>query len=358
MRSDRAGHLEGIASTIQDFRSGEIEQRTPKHVAAWIDQFDEQERDAILAATAHALNLFYLSEEKIRKFWRCMIEMPDVSDADAREIWRRTNFLRIQRRGASQSGSLALLSNLLEDQYGLRVEDCGGGPRYLYVDDVVATGSHVWGDLTDWIHSADSPDEADVEVWALCGYEDAVRYCEWRVGKESGLAGKCIRISGWRFRSSGALANEDGVGVETHVLWPRCVPVGDPYTDQLIDEMMRMEKPFQLRRGPTPDGGPLFLGEASRHALEQAFLAAGCRIRYELCPQLKENHWPLGFESVRSPHFNGFGFGSLIVTYRNCPNNCPLALWAGEPWTPLFPRRSNPKHLNRVPRLLLDDPGF
>ena len=24
------------------------------------------------------------------------------------------------------------------------------------------------------------------------------------------------------------------------------------------------------------------------------------------------------------------GFGSMFVTYRNCPNNCPLALWYGE----------------------------
>jgi hypothetical protein len=35
------------------------------------------------------------------------------------------------------------------------------------------------------------------------------------------------------------------------------------------------------------------------------------------------------------------GFGSLIVTFRNCPNNTPLALWAGDPWYPLFPRITN-----------------
>jgi hypothetical protein len=35
------------------------------------------------------------------------------------------------------------------------------------------------------------------------------------------------------------------------------------------------------------------------------------------------------------------GFGSLIVTYRNCPNNAPLALWVDHPWYPLFPRTTN-----------------
>ena len=70
--------------------------------------------------------------------------------------------------------------------------------------------------------------------------------------------------------------------------------------------------------------------------LEQEFLKAGAKIKYELCPDLKENHWPLGYDV-----FKCVGFGSLLVTYRNCPNNCPLVLWAGAPWFPLFPRKTN-----------------
>jgi hypothetical protein len=35
------------------------------------------------------------------------------------------------------------------------------------------------------------------------------------------------------------------------------------------------------------------------------------------------------------------GFGSTLVTFRNCPNNCPLAFWAGYPWYPLFQRKTN-----------------
>lgn len=35
------------------------------------------------------------------------------------------------------------------------------------------------------------------------------------------------------------------------------------------------------------------------------------------------------------------GFGSLIVTFSNCPNNAPLAFWVDSPWYPLFPRATN-----------------
>jgi len=61
---------------------------------------------------------------------------------------------------------------------------------------------------------------------------------------------------------------------------------------------------------------------------------------------------PLGFEKLES-----LGFGSLFITYRNIANNCPLALWYGNPdyspphplglWYPLFPRRSSEEDINR-----------
>jgi hypothetical protein len=44
----------------------------------------------------------------------------------------------------------------------------------------------------------------------------------------------------------------------------------------------------------------------------------------------------LGFTGLRT-----LGFGSVIVTFRNCPNTCPLPFWAGDPWYPLFPRSTN-----------------
>src|SRR5205823_14973302 len=77
-------------------------------------------------------------------------------------------------------------------------------------------------------------------------------------------------------------------------------------------------------------------------------LKAGARIKYELCPNLKENHWPLGYDV-----FKCVGFGSLLVTYRNCPNNCPLVLWAGDPWFPLSPRKTNTQ--SAVDALLPDE---
>jgi hypothetical protein len=74
--------------------------------------------------------------------------------------------------------------------------------------------------------------------------------------------------------------------------------------------------------------------------LEREFLIAGTQIRSQ--GNVSAVNRPLGHG------YYGLGFGSTLVTYRNCPNNCPLALWWGDPtatsgalkWYPLLPRKN------------------
>jgi hypothetical protein len=77
--------------------------------------------------------------------------------------------------------------------------------------------------------------------------------------------------------------------------------------------------------------------------LEQALVKAGLKIR-SFSAKPKPILRPLGFGPF------GMGFGSLFLSWRNCPNNAPLALWWGgktEPpwhpfnrWYPLVPRKT------------------
>ena len=69
--------------------------------------------------------------------------------------------------------------------------------------------------------------------------------------------------------------------------------------------------------------------------LSLVLMMAGLEVRRQ-CPLLPETIRPLGATLLKT-----FGFGSTIVTFRNCANNCPPALWAGDPWIPLFPRSTN-----------------
>ena len=96
-----------------------------------------------------------------------------------------------------------------------------------------------------------------------------------------------------------------------------------------------MRFPPHLRTAGHVGGSGIFSSDAGRQLLETEFLKAGVRIR-QMCPHLNQYQRPLG-----NMILDTLGFGSLIVTFRNCPNNAPLALWAGDPWVPLFPRTTN-----------------
>ena len=110
----------------------------------------------------------------------------------------------------------------------------------------------------------------------------------------------------------------------------------------LADAEVHTEEGFEPRT-PLPNASRLFTSEKNRQLLEREFLHAGTQIQgFAESPSAALK--PLGF----SPFVPGFG--SLFVTYRNCPNNCPLALWYGDPdlgpdhplsrWYPLFPRKT------------------
>ena len=116
--------------------------------------------------------------------------------------------------------------------------------------------------------------------------------------------------------------------------------VSTPRAQDYVDAEERF--PFEARPGGGT-GWP-FSSEQGRSLLEREFLLAGIRIR-NLAQQPADIVRPLGWGPF------GLGSGSTLVTFRNCPNNAPLALWWGDPrapqghpfreWFPLFPRTTH-----------------
>jgi hypothetical protein len=101
-----------------------------------------------------------------------------------------------------------------------------------------------------------------------------------------------------------------------------------------------LKYPVNFRTGENQGYLQIFSSESNRHALEQGLLIAGVSIKNR-CLNLKKSHRPLGYTSLEC-----LGFGSTVVTYRNCPNNTPLAFWVGDPWFPLFPRKINEPNID------------
>ena len=130
--------------------------------------------------------------------------------------------------------------------------------------------------------------------------------------------GKTVQINWWRF-----------VGLEdrkTYAYFADVLrPAEMPDDESVRDYVEGLNYAPVLRRQGNLGSNGYFSSEQGRHVLEQEFLKAGVRIR-DMCPYLKTYHRPLGYSVLETP-----GFGSLLVTFRNCPNSAPLLFGSETP---------------------------
>ena len=229
---------------------------------------------------------------------------------------------------------LKIFSKCLKDEFGLDQDDCGEiGGDFIYLDDVIFSGNRVGNDLEPWIiYSA--PQSATVHVIVIASHTSGFYLADKKLRDANTKSGKNITIKWWNILK---IENRKYYKNSSSVLWPTEVPDA-PFVKDYIDR--QKTHPFEPRNSTELKIQP-FSSEEGRQVLEREFLIAGAKI-IAACENPSQFMRPLGF----SPF--GVGFGSMIVTYRNCPNNCPLAMWWSVPnkrlhalnWYPLLPRKT------------------
>jgi hypothetical protein len=319
--------LEQIASTIGDYRAGECPTPDATHVRRWINQFDAQGREALLRETAHVLGKTYLSRARCVKFIDTVAKSADLAGTNPRSFWRGVHFLRIQQGGHSQADMLSLFAAALRTNFGIPALPSGDSDTFIYLDDVSFSGNRILNDLRNWIANT-APDVAKVHIIVMSLHTSGQYYAHGQLLKAASAAGKSIEFKWWR--SVEVEDRRDHTDV-SDVLRPASIP-NDGQVQAYVGQMHY--QPVLRTPGNLGDLS-FFSSDVGRHLLEQEFLKAGCRVR-QMCPNLPTRHRPLGFSFLET-----LGFGTMMVTYRNCPNNAPLALWVGSPWIPLFPRKNN-----------------
>lgn len=326
--NQRNNLLASIANTIQDYRGGSLPQPITAHVDRWVRQFGAAVQLPILQEIDHVLKIIYFSKEKVSQFIRGVIRTQKLVGDKPVQFWRSANFLDIQGGGDSQTDMLALFSEQLEDEYGFGIDGCGqGGEVFIYLDDGIFTGNRVRRDLENWIRDH-APAQAKVHVICIAEHSGGRYYANTKIQEVNRASGKNVDITWWH-----AIVLEDRktYSATSDVLRPTAIP-NDPAVQAYVADMQYQPT---LRAAGNPGAANLFSSDAAKILLEQEFLKAGVHIR-QLCPNLGDTQRPLGHMTLET-----LGFGSLIVTYRNCPNNAPLAFWVDAPWYPLFPRTTN-----------------
>lgn len=317
-----------LAAMIADYRTGEIPTPDAAHVDRWISQFPAAARDPMLSELLHVFRWTYFTRANVQTFIDSIVTSANFAGSDPRQFWQGVKILNLQTAGNSQKDMIALLAESLQRQCGLALSSCGVTPHtYLYLDDVLFSGGRIRSDLLKWVTGV-APAKAKLVVLVIGAHTLGQWYSGNKIMEAAKSAGKTIDLSWWRAASFEDRKSEIN---NSDVLRPTGIPA-DPATQAYVASLGQAPL-IRTIGGKSPIG--IFSGEAGRHLLEQEFLAAGVRVR-SMCPYFDKYMRPLG-----RMMFESLGFGSTIVTYRNCPNNAPLVFWADHPWYPLFPRKAN-----------------
>lgn len=324
--ADIDNQADALAQLIADYREGSIARPDAAHVMRWVGQFDEHVRVPILAELHHVFGTTYLSRAKALSFLRDVVKSNKLTGGSPSVFWRDANPLDIQLAGNSQSEVLELLDETLQAEIGVGRCDTGKGQSvFVYLDDGMFTGNRIRRDLEAWIKDAPAEARLHVIVFVL---HAGTYYARDQLKKAIRVAGKSIKITWWRMLE---LEDRKSESDNCDVLRPTALPQ-DALVEAYVENMRY--KPH-LRNSGGIGKTKIFSSDNARQLLESEFLKAGVRIRAD-SPYLGDSQRPLGHMSLET-----LGFGSMFVTFRNCPNNAPLALWAGDPWYPLFPRTTN-----------------
>jgi hypothetical protein len=320
--------LNSISDTISDYRKDEISIDSD-HVNKWVCQFNGNVQLPILQEMTHVLKKTYFSLNTTKSFLERIFNSSKLVGSDPCAFWRRANLLDLQQNGNSQREMLALLNKIINKNCDIQLEgnDHSCSEEFIYLDDGLFSGNTVLRDLSAWI-ATKSPKTAKVHVVTVALHTSGRYYAENKIYESARNANKTIELKFWPI-----IQFEDRKKYTDYsdVLRPCSIPE-DPAVKAHVN---RMSYKPHLRKPGQVGNNKIFSSDEARQLLEREFLVAGVKIR-GMCPNLNEFQHPLGNSRLET-----LGFGSLFVTFRNCANNAPLALWAGHPWEPLFPRKTN-----------------
>lgn len=326
--------LQSIAKTISTYRQGEIDKPDVAHVDRWARQFAPNNQVGFLREFDHVIKETFFTSDKFLEFINSLVANRKLAGDDPRDYWSKANVLNIQRDGESQTEMVRLFSESLKHRYNLNSECCGSsGGDYIYLDDALFTGGRVTKDLQNWI-AHDAPESARVHIIVIASHSSGSHYAfNVRLRDAIKNSGKEIVPKLW---CAVELENRRYYRNESDVLWPSEVP-----DDLNVQAYIKSQSNNALELRVPRNHLGFFSSEEGRQLLEREFLIAGVKIISKI-ENVNDFHRPLGYG-----HFN-VGLGSLIATYRNCPNNAPLAMWWGDAkappgplhWYPLLPRKT------------------
>ncbi|MBF0191608.1 MAG: hypothetical protein HQL99_10800 [Magnetococcales bacterium] len=324
--------IDSICRTTADYRADEGLQPTPDRIIRWVSQFDEEVREDLLLELDYVFKQTYLSKDATINFLKRVVFSNKLTEQSPESFWNNAVLLDIQTNSQSQKHMIGMIDDLLSNELNVRSTHSGSASStFVYIDDGLFSGNRILRDLSQWITDC-SPDVATVHVVVLVIHSNGLHYANKKLTTLIEQSSKAVNLKWWKLIK---IQDPYNFTEDADVLRPKALP-SSPDVVEYVNYLAKLNfSPVMRSKG---DIGPLklFSTEKNRILLEEQLLISGARLRAKH-QNLPEVARPLGFSILKT-----LGFGSMMVTYRNCPNNCPLAFWVeDDDFPPLFPRRTN-----------------
>lgn len=326
-----------ISELIVDYADGEFGRLDEAHVRRWINQFDEDDREVVLAETNRILKRTYITKETFTNFIANLVKSPTFSTEEQVKFWSSVSLCNIQIKGHSQRELVSLFKDEVLSTYGVEVNINTTSSNYIYVDDFLFSGGRLVSDLRKWIEES-APQKCTVRVVVMGWYHAGKWYVQNQLPKIAEQHKKDINFEFWSIEDL-RLENRLAYRNKSHVFWPVESVMDFPEVQAYIRNQSRAP----THRVSIEETNKVF-SKKRRNQYEIAMTKAGLKI-IGFCNEPNSTMKPLGYN-----RFDGFGFGSTIFSFRNCPNNNPLAFWWGDSsysetqtlgkWYPLMQRKT------------------
>lgn len=337
---------ESIVEIIKDYHNYLGFQFTPDYVLAWVNQFDEGDRNFVLVEFLHLLKQgIYISETKARQllFESIIILANKYGYNSPIEFLQNTNIIRLQGKGKSQSVLLDILNEELLDKLGVDMSICGTkSTKYaVYIDDLIATGGTAFRELRNWLLQNDSggtqnlknlnDGKVDVLVISFCCHNANNVLWRLKLDLKSDAVTKKIKIyQYYEVQNHLNFLNQKYNFAYPTANQPASVSVY--YKALPASAEKHSDKTFRNPKLPAEE--TFFSSPGNRIHFENILLSKGVELLNQ-AKELKPNHRPLG---AGFPSHRTLGTGTLFFTWRNISNTCPIVFWWESPaWKPLFP---------------------
>ncbi|MDI1222344.1 hypothetical protein [Acinetobacter sp.] len=307
---------QSIANIIYSYRDGEFGAYDYDHVERWASQFDSTERALVLEETNKILKRNYICKGSFEEFVDIIVNSNQVYTGDKELYWRNVSALNIQINGNSQHELNVILNNKFFGLYGVQNLIGKTSTEYIYLDDFIFSGNRLYQDMELWLRNS-APYICRVCILTIGWYSSGQWSTQKKLEALVNQLGKNIKFvfnSYQDFRLENRLYRRNF----SEIFWPTSsVQVLPEVANFIVTENFN-----PIYRDVNGIKNQVF-SSLRREEYEKIMLKYGLKIMSfpsQNSPVVK----PLGYST-----FRGFGFGSTMFSFRNCPNNNPLAFWWG-----------------------------